>query len=69
MLCRGTHSTRFGHGFLVQFFERYALVVVIELKKLHFMITIRTMQRVITEGEEDASPPLSETAVDPVFFF
>lgn len=44
-------------------------MVVIELKKLHFMITIRTMQRVITEGEEDASPPLSETAVDPVFFF
>ena len=44
-------------------------MIVIELKKLHFMVTVRTMQRVITEGEEDACPPLSETAVDLVFFF
>ena len=33
---------------LVHFFERYALVVVIEFKKLHFMVTVRAIQRIIT---------------------
>lgn len=69
MLCRGTLSTRFGHGFLVHFFEGYALVVVIEFQKLHFVIAFRTIQRVIAEREEDGSPPLSKTAVDLMFFF
>lgn len=44
-LCRGTLSTRFGHRFLIHFFEGYAFVIVIELQELHFMITFRTIQR------------------------
>lgn len=35
--CGGTFSTRFGHCFLVKFFERNALMIVVELKKLHFI--------------------------------
>ena len=44
-------------------------MIVIELKKLHFVVTFRTIQWVITEGKENGSPPLSEAAVYPVFFF
>ena len=43
--------------------QRNALVVVIKLKELHFMVTVRTIQRIITEGEEDRCPPLSKTPV------
>ena len=69
VLCRGTLSSRFGHYFLVQFFERYPLVVAIEFQKLHFVITFRTIQRIITDGEKNRSSPLSEAAVDPVLLF
>ena len=44
-------------------------MVVIEFQELHFVITFRTIQRIITEGEENRGPPLSETAVYLVFFF
>ena len=44
-------------------------MVVIEFQELHFVITFRTIQRIITEGKENRRPPLSETAVYPVFFF
>ena len=43
-------------------------MVVIEFQELHFVITFRTIQRVIAEGEENSSPPLVETAVYPVLF-
>ena len=41
---------RFGHCILIKFFEGYALVFVIKFKKCHFMLTIRTFQRIITKG-------------------
>lgn len=44
-------------------------MIVIELKKLHFVVTFRTIQWVITEGKENGSSPLSEATVYPVFFF
>ena len=44
-------------------------MVVIEFQELHFVITFRTIQRIITEGKENRGPPLSETAVYLVFFF
>ena len=44
-------------------------MLVIEIKKLHFMVTVRAMQRVITEREEDGCIPLSEASVDIVFLF
>lgn len=44
-------------------------MVVIEFQELHFVITFRAIQRVIAEGEENGGPPLSETAINPVFFF
>lgn len=44
-------------------------MVVIEFQELHFVITFRTIQGIITEGKENRRPPLSETAVYPVFFF
>ncbi|HIX52484.1 MAG TPA: hypothetical protein IAA28_06745, partial [Candidatus Lachnoclostridium stercoripullorum] len=57
-LCGGTLSTRFGHDILVHFFERYALVVVIKFQELHFMITLGTIQGVISEGEKKRCSPL-----------
>ena len=60
---------RFGHYFLVHFFEGYALMVVIEFQELHFVITFRTIQRIITERKENRGPPLSEAAVYLVFFY
>ena len=68
-LCRGTLSTRFGHCFLVHFFEGYAFVVVIEFQELHFVITFRTIQRVITKREKNSGSPLCKAAVYSVFFF
>ena len=44
-------------------------MVVIEFQKLHFVVTFRTIQRIIAEREEDGSSPLGEAAVYPVFFF
>lgn len=44
-------------------------MVVIEFQELHFVITFRTIQRVIAEGEENSGPPLAETAVYFVLFF
>ena len=44
-------------------------MVVIEFQEFHFMVTFRTIQRVIAEREEDGSSPLSKTAVDLMFFF
>ena len=32
-------------------------MVVIEFKELHFVITFRTIQRIIAKGEEDGCPP------------
>lgn len=69
VLCRGTHSTRFGHGFLVHFFEGNALVVVIEFQELHFVITFRAIQGGITKGKKSRGSSVSETAVYLVFFF
>ena len=64
-----TYVRSTGEWTFVHFFERYALVVVIEFQELHFVITFRAIQRVIAEGEENGGPPLSETAINPVFFF
>ena len=44
-------------------------MVVIEFKKFHFMVTVRAIQRIITEGEEDGCSPLSEAPVYHVPFF
>ena len=49
-------------------FKGYALMVVIEFQELHFVITFRTIQRIITERKENRGPPLSEAAVYLVFF-
>lgn len=62
--CRGTLSTRFGHCFLAQFFEGYALMIVIEFRKLHFMFAVRTFQRVVAEGRKDSCSPLIKIAID-----
>lgn len=44
-------------------------MVVIEFQELHFVITFRTIQRVIAEGEENGCPPPGEIAVYLVLFF
>ena len=44
-------------------------MVVIEFQELHFMITLGTMQGVISEGEKKRCSPLSEAAVYPMLFF
>lgn len=43
-------------------------MVVIEFQELHFVITFRTIQRIITERKENRGPPLSEASVYLVFF-
>ena len=44
-------------------------MVVIEFQELHFMITLGTIQGVISKGEKNRSSPLSEAAVYPVLLF
>ena len=44
-------------------------MVVIELQELHFVVTFRTTQRVVTEGEENRGPPPGKTAVYLALFF
>lgn len=44
-------------------------MVVIEFQKLHFVITFRTIQRVISEGEKNGGSPLSKAAVYFMFLF
>ena len=63
-----TYVRSTGEWTFVHFFERYALVAVIEFQELHFMITLGTIQGVISEGEKNRSSPLSEAAVYLVFF-
>ena len=67
--CRGTLSTRFGHGFLVKFFEGNALVVIVEFKEFHFVPTVRALQGVIPKRRKNSSTPLIETTKNMMFFF
>ena len=45
------------------------LVIVVEFKKLHFVVTIRTLQRVISKRRKNSSTPLIETTKNMMFFF
>lgn len=44
-------------------------MVAIEFKELYLKATVRAKQEVITEGEEDGAPLLSETPVYHILFF
>lgn len=67
--CRGTLPTRFGHCFLVHFFEGYALVVIIEFKNRHFVFAVRAFERILAEGRKNGGAPLVKTAVYRMFAF
>ena len=41
-------------------------MIVIKFKKCHFVLAIRTFQRIITERRENGCSPLIKTAVDMV---
>lgn len=45
------------------------LVIVVEFKKLHFVVTIRTLQRVISKRRKNSSTPLIETTKKVILFF
>ena len=62
-------STGTGHCFLVSFFQRYAVVVMIYFQDYHRMFAMRTDQRVISKRKKDCSSPAVKTAEKVTFFF
>lgn len=45
------------------------LVIVVEFKKLYFVVTIRTLHRVISKRRKNSSTPLIETTKKVMLFF
>lgn len=59
----------FRHGFFVHFFQRDALMFVVEFKEVHCSTAFRAAEGIIAKRRKDKFPPLIEGAQDGMLFF